>query len=106
VEKLKCLITFGNLVKHRFTLKRFTQSQKGGQRSLGDRQAEQVPSSSTQEFQSTRLRDGSNVSLEFRADCRQWGLYGPPPFCKRKMRETELVCANVFGLNWNSDLLA
>src|SRR5450631_769255 len=29
--------------------------------------------------------------------CGQPGMYGPPPFCKRKVRMTELVCANVFG---------
>ena len=34
------------------------------------------------------------------------GMYGPPPFCKRKVRMTELVCANVFGLDWSSELLA
>jgi hypothetical protein len=33
-------------------------------------------------------------------------MYGPPPYCKRKMRKTELVCANVSGLCWSSDLLA
>jgi hypothetical protein len=33
-------------------------------------------------------------------------MYGPPPFCKRKMRKTDLVCANVSGLCWSSDLLA
>ena len=33
-------------------------------------------------------------------------MYGPPPFCKRKMRMTELVCANVSGLCWSSELLA
>ena len=37
---------------------------------------------------------------------RQPGMYGPPPFCKRKMQMTELVCANVFGLCWSSELLA
>jgi hypothetical protein len=34
------------------------------------------------------------------------GMYGPPPFCKRKMRMTELVCANVFGLNWGKPNIA
>ena len=38
--------------------------------------------------------------------CGLFGMYGPPPFCKRKMRMTELVCANVFGLYWSSELLA
>jgi hypothetical protein len=33
-------------------------------------------------------------------------MYGPPPFCKRKMRMTGKVCANVSGLCWSSDLLA
>jgi hypothetical protein len=33
-------------------------------------------------------------------------MYGPPPFCKRKVRMTGLVCANVFGLDWSSELLA
>ncbi len=37
---------------------------------------------------------------------RQSGMYGPQPFCKRKVRMTELVCANVFGLYWSSELLA
>jgi hypothetical protein len=37
---------------------------------------------------------------------RLLGMYGPPPFCKRKVRMTELVCANVFGLYWSSELLA
>jgi hypothetical protein len=38
---------------------------------------------------------------------RPFGMYGPPPpLCKRKMRKTELVCANVSGLCWSSDLLA
>src|SRR5216683_4025604 len=27
-------------------------------------------------------------------------MYGPPPNCKRKMRGTGLVCANVYGLHW------
>src|SRR6201984_2063967 len=27
--------------------------------------------------------------------CRRSGMYGPPPYCKRKMKMTELVCANV-----------
>jgi hypothetical protein len=36
----------------------------------------------------------------------QFGMYGPPSFCKRKMKMTELVCANVFGLCRSSDLLA
>ena len=36
----------------------------------------------------------------------QLGMYGPPPFCKRRMRMTEKVCANVSGLCWSSDLLA
>jgi len=40
------------------------------------------------------------------ASDRQTGMYGPPPFCKRRMRMAELVCANVFGLYWSSDLLA
>jgi hypothetical protein len=31
-------------------------------------------------------------------------MYGPPPFCKRRMKMTELVCANVFGLYWSSEL--
>jgi hypothetical protein len=34
------------------------------------------------------------------------GMYGPPPYCKRKMKVTELVCANVSGLCWSSYLLA
>ena len=42
----------------------------------------------------------------FRSVCGQTGMYGPPPFCKREMRMTELVCANVFGLYWSSELLA
>jgi len=37
---------------------------------------------------------------------RQSGMYGPPPYCKRKVRMTEMVCANVFGLYWSSELLA
>ena len=41
-----------------------------------------------------------------RTDDRQHGMYGPPPYCKRKMKVTELVCANVSGLCWSSDLLA
>ena len=36
----------------------------------------------------------------------QSGMYGPPPFCKRIVRKAELVCANVFGLYWSSELLA
>jgi hypothetical protein len=28
-------------------------------------------------------------------------MYGPPPNCKRKMRGTGLVCANVYGLDWS-----
>ena len=44
--------------------------------------------------------------FRFGEDCGQPGMYGPPPFCKRKMRMTELVCANVFGLYWSSELLA
>jgi len=44
--------------------------------------------------------------LGFRASHPQTGMYGPPPFCKRRMRMTELVCANVFGLDWSSELLA
>ena len=34
------------------------------------------------------------------------GMYGPPPNCKRKMRGTGLVCANVYGLCWREALLA
>lgn len=34
------------------------------------------------------------------------GMYGPPPFCKRNMRMAEVVCVNVSGLCWSSDLLA
>lgn len=37
---------------------------------------------------------------------RVTGMYGPPPFCKRRMRMQNMVCANVFGLCWSSDLLA
>ena len=36
---------------------------------------------------------------EFRSVCGLFGMYGPPPFCKRKVRMTELACANVFGLD-------
>ena len=43
---------------------------------------------------------------EFRSVGRPSGMYGPPPFCKRKARMTELACANVFGLYWSSELLA
>jgi hypothetical protein len=42
----------------------------------------------------------------FRSCSGQSGMYGPPPFCKRKVRMTELVCANVFGLYWSRELLA
>jgi hypothetical protein len=28
------------------------------------------------------------------------GLYGPPQSCKRKNKDWQLVCANVFGLWW------
>ena len=37
---------------------------------------------------------------------RQTGMYGPPPCCKRKNESDGLVCANVFGLCWESRLLA
>ncbi len=40
--------------------------------------------------------------------CSDWewmvrhpSMYGPPPGCKRKMRGTRLVCANVCGLHWS-----
>jgi hypothetical protein len=36
-----------------------------------------------------RLNDGAS------------GMYGPPPGCKRKVRGTRLVCANVYGLCWS-----
>jgi len=39
-------------------------------------------------------------------DCRLSVMYGPPPFCKRKVRVTELVCAHVYGLCSEDDLLA
>jgi hypothetical protein len=28
-------------------------------------------------------------------------MYGPPQSCKRKTKERQLVCANVFGLEWS-----
>jgi hypothetical protein len=33
-------------------------------------------------------------------------MYGPPRDCKRKARARRQVCANVFGLQWRSALLA
>jgi hypothetical protein len=34
----------------------------------------------------------------FGPDCRQHGMYGPPPCRKRKVKMDGLVCANVSGL--------
>ena len=34
------------------------------------------------------------------------GMYGPPPCCKRKVRMTGRVCANVYGILWSKWLLA
>ena len=58
-----------------------------------------------------KLSPASSARLRLRmlplwSDNRLPGMYGPPPFCKRKVRMTELVCANVFGLYWSSELLA
>src|SRR5271166_6541941 len=33
-------------------------------------------------------------------------MYGPPPCRKRKLRMTELVCANVYGFCWSIKLRA
>ena len=36
--------------------------------------------------------------LRFLASDRPPVMYGPPPFCKRRMRLAEMVCAHVYGL--------
>ena len=34
------------------------------------------------------------------------GMYGPPQRCKRKTKQWQLVCPNVFGLEWSQRLRA
>ena len=53
---------------------------------------------------SRETADGTN--LRFGSYNRQPGMYGPPPFLQAKNESDVLVCANVFGLCWRSDLLA
>ena len=53
------------------------------------------------------VKDDEDGQLGMSGAERRHGMYGPPPCCKRKMKMTELVCANVSGLCWSSgDLLA
>jgi hypothetical protein len=85
-EGLRETCAVGPLPEPLFRCKRF----KSARSSAADWQR------SSRSFSNALLRTLSNST----------GMYGPPPYCKRKMKVTELVCANVSGLCWSSYLLA